>query len=292
LACAEEDDPKMSTITAPDGTSLHEEVWTPEGAPRGTLALVHGYGEHIGRYDWVARELSRAGWLVHGIDFRGHGRSSGRRGYIERFDDYFGDLGALLERARGGPGPLYLLGHSMGGLVATLFVLRYPDAVAGLVLSSPFFALKLEVPRLKVLAGRWASGIWPTLTMPTGLRGSDVARDPELAALYETDPLNNKNATVRWFTEARAAQEEVLARAGELTLPCLFLQGGADRVADPARTEEIFRRTSARDKTLHLYADHFHEVFNDLPAERARIVADLVAWLNARVSAKAAEAPR
>src|SRR5437762_11342535 len=117
----------MSFFAAPDGTQLHEKVWAPSGVPSGTVAILHGYGEHIGRYDEVAGVLVAAGWSVRGLDLRGHGRSSGRRGHITHFGQYLDDAGALVGRARAGSdGPVYLLGHSLGGLIATSFVLGAP----------------------------------------------------------------------------------------------------------------------------------------------------------------------
>src|SRR5262249_14850170 len=136
----------------------------------------------------------------------------------------------------------FLLGHSMGGLIATRFAIDQQHTLAGLILSSPFFQLKLEVPPIKIAAGKLFSMILPRLPIPSGLRGADVTRDPEIAAAYDRDPLNNSNATARWFTESTAAQEEVFRRAAELTLPCLVLHGGADRIANPRRTEELFAR--------------------------------------------------
>jgi alpha-beta hydrolase superfamily lysophospholipase len=279
----------MSFFAAPDGTQLHEMIWDPSGPPSGTVALVHGYGEHIGRYDWTARALGASGWRVHGFDLRGHGRSAGARGYIARFDEYLDDLGAVLERARpAAPAPLFLLGHSLGGLIATAFVLDRQARVDGLILSSPFFRLKLAVSPLKLAAGRLASRLWPGLRLPTGLRGTDVTRDPELQADFERDPLNNKHGTARWFTEATRMQDEVLARAREITLPCLFMQAGADRVADPRGTEEVFARLGSSDRTLKLYADQYHELFNEPPADREKTIAELAAWLDAHRAARAA----
>ncbi|MSP61136.1 MAG: alpha/beta hydrolase [Myxococcales bacterium] len=274
----------MASFPSSDGTELHELTWSPEGAAKGTVVIVHGYGEHIARYDHVGRALAKAGFVVRGCDLRGHGRSGGARGFIRRFDDYLADVDALVDRAKGDPRPLWLLGHSNGGLIALHWALRHRDRLAGLVLSSPFFKLKLDVPKIKILAGRVFSTLWPGLRLPAGLQGSDVSRDPEIARLYDSDPLNNKSATARWFTETVGAQEEALARAAELDLPCLVLHGSGDKIADHARSEELFQRLASVDKTLRIEPGQYHELFNEIEPDRSRTVDGLVRWLEAHTT--------
>jgi len=185
----------MANFAAPDGTSIHEVLWPlSAGAAKGTVVLAHGYGEHILRYEHVAKALNAAGFDVRGTDLRGHGQSGGHRGFCLSFSEYLDDLQALIDRART-PAPLFLLGHSFGGLIVTEFVLsRKPAGIAGVVLSSPFYQLKLQVPKVKVLAARMMSRIYPKLSLPSGLKGEDVSRDPAIAAAYDRDPLNNKAA--------------------------------------------------------------------------------------------------
>ena len=269
----------MSQLTSRDGTRLHSRTWSPTAAPRGSILLVHGYGEHIGRYDHVGEALVGAGFQVLGLDLRGHGKSDGRRGFIRRFDDYLDDVAALATAAAASPRPHFLVGHSLGGLVALHYALQHSDQLDGLVLSSPYLRLRFPVPKSKVLIGRLASRILPTLALPTGLRGSDVTRDPEMQRLYDSDPLNNKIATSRWFTEATAAQEALPGLLGALKLPLLVLQGAADAVADPAGTEAAYQVVEAKDKTLHLLEGQAHEIFNEPLADRTRTLGLLTAWL-------------
>jgi alpha-beta hydrolase superfamily lysophospholipase len=286
----------MSSFEARDATPLYEQIWSADRSV-GVLVLVHGYGEHIGRYDRTARELAQAGWTVHGADLRGHGQSGGARGFVRGLGEYLDDLSLLVERARAAAPkgvPLMLLSHSFGAVVAAEYLLRQPAApsagvgvtVDGWVVSSPFYRLAVAVPAIKLLAGRAASRIYPGLTMPMGLKGTDVSRDPKVIAEYESDPLMNKVATVRWFTETEHAQRDLTARAGEIRVPSLFLVGGADRVADARAAEEVFARLGSADKTLKLYPGQFHEVFNEPDADRARTVADLLGWLAPRSSSR------
>ncbi len=277
----------MSFFQSSDGTQLHEQTWPAAGTPRAAVVLVHGYGEHIGRYDETARALAAAGFSVRGYDQRGHGQSGGVRGFCRRFGEYLEDLGLVVERARGDKLPVFVLGHSFGALVAPHFALQHPTALAGLVLTSPYWKLAMAVPPAKVLAGKIASGLFPKLALPSGLKGADVTRDPEIAALYDRDPLNNKNATARWFTEATAAQEDLVARAPQLTVPVLLIAGEADKIAAASQARVVFERIGSKDKTLRMLAGQYHEVLNEPKPDRERTVAEIVEWLRAHASASA-----
>jgi alpha-beta hydrolase superfamily lysophospholipase len=277
----------MSNFAGADGTSLFERVWPAAGAAIGTVVLVHGYGEHISRYEHVAQALNQAGWNVRGADLRGHGQSGGRRAACRTFGEYLADLGLLVARARQAlpDKPVFLVGHSFGGLIGCMYALSRSGELAGMALSSPWLKNNVPQPAVKLLAARVLSVVMPTLSMPLGLKGTDVCRDPEIQAIYDRDPLNNKNGNTRWFTEATAAQAEVLARAGDLKLPMLVMQGGADKLSDPKRTEEVFGRIGSADKTLLMLPGQYHEIFNECAAERNQNLATLTAWLKDRHAA-------
>jgi len=277
----------MSFFQSRDGTQLHERVWPAEGKAQATVVIVHGYGEHIGRYDETARKLAEAGFNVRGLDLRGHGQSGGVRGFCRHFDEYLEDVDAAVARARPEGLPVYLLGHSFGGLIAPHYAMRHGDGLSGLLLTSPFWKLALAVPAAKVWAGKVASRLLPKLSLPSGLRGTDVSRDPEIAAAYDRDPLNNRNATARWFTEAAAAQETLLVRAPQLTLPLLLIAGEADRVAAAPQARVVFERIGSQDKTLHMLPGQYHEVLNEPRADRDKTVAEIVVWLRAHATVAA-----
>jgi alpha-beta hydrolase superfamily lysophospholipase len=272
----------MSTFPAADGVPLYERLWPTETAPPlASVVLLHGYGEHIQRYDHVAQALNAAGFAVRGIDLRGHGQSGGARGFCDRFGQYLDDLHLLIGRARQAHPelPLFLVGHSFGGLIVTRYVLERRDSVSGLVCSSPYYKLKLDVPAVKKLAGQVMSKIYGKMALPSGLKGADVCRDPEMSSLYDRDPLNLKNATARWFTESSRTQDEVLARAREIQLPTLFLVGGGDKIADPQRAQEVFGQISSSDKTIHVLEGQYHEVFNETREVRDKTLRLLADWL-------------
>jgi alpha-beta hydrolase superfamily lysophospholipase len=274
-------------LSSADGTPLHAEVGTRPAAPRAVVLCVHGFGEHIGRYDHVAAAVAAAGYGWAAVDLRGHGHSGGRRAYIDRFGRYLEDVAALVElgRARFDGLPLFLLGHSMGGLVVTRFALDGDRGVAGLVLSSPGFRFAVEASAVKKGLGHVMSRLWPTLALPTGIPSSDLSRDPAVGRAYDADPLVNKSATARWYTECLVAQDEVRARVGAVKLPVLLLSAGEDRLVDEAESRLVFERIGSADKTYRSYPGFFHEIFNEI--ERDRVLADLFAWLDGHVPGRA-----
>ncbi|HSF42383.1 MAG TPA: lysophospholipase [Thermoanaerobaculia bacterium] len=272
----------MDTLKAAGGLSLAVERH-PVADRRARVVIVHGYAEHKGRYRKLVSELTGAGYECHLFDLRGHGGSGGRRGHVARFGDYREDL-HLVARAAGAdlpPGvPLILLGHSLGGLVSLDFVIHHPETFAALAVSSPFLAPAFSIPPLKKTLGTLAARVLPTLAVPSGLDAAWLSHDPEVVRAYTEDPLVFPTTTLGWFTAVEAAQEEVFARAPEIRLPALFLIGSGDPIAAPPRARALFARLGSADKRLEVYDGLFHEVFNEL--ERARVVADLLAWLEER----------
>ncbi len=269
----------MATLRTADGTELQLSVWPAAG--RGWVAVVHGYGEHSGRYEALARWLSARGWSVASCDLRGHGRSPGRRGHVRSFDDYLHDVAALYAFVahQAGGQPVFLLGHSLGGLIALRYVQETGAELAGLVLSAPFLELALPTPRWKLILAPALSQLWPTFSTPSGLRGELASRDPEVAAAYDRDPLVFRRATARWFAAVLKAQREALAQAPKLGLPLLVLHGEADAVASPHASRQLVAQAGSADKTLHVYGGFRHEVLNELGKERAW--EDLASWLAA-----------
>jgi alpha-beta hydrolase superfamily lysophospholipase len=253
---------------------LYVETFTPETAAKGVVLITHGYAEHCGRYREVAHVVRRGGWVAVSYDVRGHGRSPGERGYIERFDIYLRDFEAMqrFARSQAADKPLVLLGHSHGSLI-TLRALcdERPPSVAAAILSSPFLALRLAVPGYKKLLARVASRVAPKLAQPNELRVEDLTHDPQKQAERVADTLCFDVATSRWFTEASAAQLHVADHAQRIDLPTTWLVGGDDPIADPAQSRRVADRV--RNASYHDLAGMKHEVFNEV--DRARVFAEV-----------------
>jgi len=267
-------------FAAADGLLLTRQAWRAVEGPTAVLALVHGYGEHGGRYRELAVELAEHGLAVHVYDLRGHGLSDGRRGHIKRFTDYLVDTAVYLDAVRtDDPGlPVYLLGHSFGGLIAAALVeQRTASGLAALILSAPFLRLALEVPPLRIQAARLASAVAPAFDIGNTLDAAGLSHDEAVVAAYRKDPLNHHKATARWAAETLAAQDATLAAAPRIDLPLLVMYGEADPVADPAGARELFAAAASADKTERAYPGYYHEIFNE--TGRGAPIADLIAWL-------------
>lgn len=248
-----------------DGLDLFWQAWEPEGDPRGVVALMHGYGEHSGRYHHVASMLVRAGYAVMAIDARGHGRSAGVRGHVDDFAEYPRDFDRLIaELQRRWPDTYtVVLGHSYGGLIALHHALVAPGVISTYAVTSPFVGIQVKVPIGKVLLAKAMSRIWGTFTEPTGLSAATLSHDPFIVEQYENDPLNLSTATVRWFTETKAAHKRLRAEASKITAPFLFLVSGPDEVVDAQAAEEVYHALSSREREFELFPDKKHEVLNE-----------------------------
>lgn len=264
------------------GPTLHLFVATPDAPPKVVIGLLHGYAEYAERYAHVAEAWSDAGIATVAIDMRGHGHAEGRRGYCDRFGEFLDDaeeLTHLVEERFPGV-PSVLMGHSFGGLVAASVAIARPTPWRALVLSGPFFGVALQVPRVKIFAGKLASRLVPTFAQPTGIRGADVTHDTVRAKAYDEDPLVFKNATARWFTETTAAQDHAIQRAPSLSMPLYVVIGGADPVVSVARARTFYDAAGSQDKTWDERPGLFHEVLNETSW---REIADAIAgWVQAK----------
>lgn len=268
--------------TTVDGIQLYWQAWSSEATPRrGCVALMHGYGEHCSRYHHVAVALVRAGYNVMAIDARGHGRSTGIRAHVDRYADYVRDM-ALLKRNIEGRWPhlpLFVLGHSNGGLITLRYALTRPTRVRGFIVTSPLVGIKVAVSPAKAAAGKLMSRVWPHFSLPSGLDARDVCQNPDVIRHYASDPLNNAVATARYFTEVNEATASLFTRAHEIDQPFLFLIAGNDAVVDAAATERLFHRLGSHDRELEVYPDLFHEILNE--EVWPDIVRRIVGWMEA-----------
>ena len=262
--------------------------WAPAGHPIAVLAVVHGYGEHGGRYGFLVDDMVPRGYAVFTFDLRGHGRSPGRRGHVDRFGDYLVDTRAFLALVRGAcpDAPVFLLGHSMGGLIATALAEEGDAGLAGVVLSSPFLGMRLAVPAFQVRAARLLSRVAPALRMNNPLRAEQLSHDAAVVAAADADPLNHRQTTMRWGAEILSAQPAVVAAAERLRAALLLLYADDDPIADPRAAEELFARAASADKSTRCYVGYYHEIFNEVG--RAAVFEDLAAWLGEHVPVRPA----
>jgi alpha-beta hydrolase superfamily lysophospholipase len=269
-----------------DGLRLYHEIYSvADGRPRAAVLLVHGYAEHCGRYGHVARFLVDRGYSVMAFDYRGHGQAAGVRGHTDRFERFGDDLeaavGELLSRKEllGPDGQLFIVCHSHGGLVTLSYLLDRtpPSNLRGVAFSAPFFGLKLAVPAYKRVLAQVMSGVLPTMALPTEVDPSLLCHDRQVCDAYMADPRVNQTATVRWFTEALAAQERVIGACQHLGVPSFFMQGTDDVVVDPEATRRVFDRVTHPDKQWRSYPGLYHEIFNE--PSGPSLLADLESWM-------------
>ncbi len=262
-----------------NGLSLFYQAWYPSGTAKAVLALVHGFGEHCDRYSTVTTALTQAGYAVFGFDNQGHGRSEGQRGHINRWQEYRDNVSAFLAQVRQHEPnlPLFVLGHSLGGLIVLDFALNSSQGLTGIIISGPpIRPVGIAKPYLVAIA-RVLSGIWPRFSMDVGAGAGTLSRDPAVVNQTEDDPLTHSMATVRWGTECLVAIATVRRNIAQLRVPILLIHGSADKVNDVKGSKEIFERI-ASDKTLKVYPGSYHEPHNDL--DRNQVMDDVVGWLD------------
>jgi alpha-beta hydrolase superfamily lysophospholipase len=247
------------------------------------MVIAHGLGEHSGRYGNVIERVVPNGFSVWAPDHRGHGRSGGRRGHVLNFAQYLSDLRLTVELVKKDmPGgmPCFLLGHSMGGLIALYFAQRHPEHIDGVVASSPGLGLAIEIPPLKKVIGSLMSYVWPGLTMGNELDATKISRDSNVVSAYEDDPLVHDRVSTRFFTEFLAAMESVNQQASTLNVPVLMQVAGDDYLVRADSSKQFFEKLTLQDKTLHVYDGMYHEIYNSPEDQKKKVLDDLEAWLD------------
>ena len=264
-----------------DGTALFFRSWRGP-SPRASVAVVHGLGEHSGRYDHVGAFLAARGYDCWAGDVRGHGLSPGPRVHVDDFGLYADDAGAVLDLARAAGGPLFLIGHSQGGLVALLRALRHPEGLAGVVVSSPYLAAHPDAaPKsVKLALAAVLLRVSPGFLIGSGLPTGALSHDPAVERDYLADPLVSRKASPAWLRAARRAQEEVKAGAPRFPVPVLVMAAGDDRLVDPAAVREWAARAPAATTTFVEWPGFFHEMFNEVGKER--VLERVVEWMDSR----------
>ena len=269
-------------FVSPDGIKIFYRQYQAE-SERARMVLSHGVGEHSGRYGNVIERVLPKGFSVWAPDHRGHGQSGGKRGHVLNFVQYLTDLRLTVELAKKdmpGEMPCFLLGHSMGGLIALDFAQHYPELIDGVVASSPCLGMVIEIPAVKKVLGSFMSYVWPGMTMGSGLDATKISRDENVVSAYKNDPLVHDRVSARFFTELLAAMESVNQQASALNVPVLMQVAGEDYLVDADSSKHFFEKLTLQDKTLHVYDDMYHEIYNAPQDQKERVLDDLETWLD------------
>lgn len=272
---------KASFIESRDGCQLFFRERHVEQAVS-TVVLVHGFAEHSGRYGHVMDALEKAQINVVACDLRGHGKSPGKRGHIDSFSQYIDDVKATVDFAKQKykVKKVALMAHSMGALVATHYAEQYQQNLCALVLSSPLFGIRGDVPKWKRLVGHLMSKYYPSFSLSSAIQGCDLSHDSKQVARYDQDPLIFHHVAARWFTEVQKAYEEAKHIAPHLKIPLLLQLSNTDRIVDDQQSLLWYKKCSMLDRTQLVYDGFFHEIYNETECERP--IKDAVNWLKTR----------
>lgn len=250
---------------AVDGVALYYRGWESD-TPQGCLLVVHGLGEYGGRYEEFGRAMAAAGLNTYALDLRGHGLSEGRKGHVDRFDLLLQDVDRFRREIEGGAEgdlPLFVFGHSMGGLITARYIEEYQHAFDGAIITSPWLATAMPVPRWKVLASNFLGKLLPALPIDSGIDPDYLSHNKTVVARYRDDPLVHSKITPRLFAEASVAMGLVMQRSDRIRIPVLLLLAGDDRIVDTRKSESFARTLTAPDVTIRVLNDYYHEVLND-----------------------------
>jgi acylglycerol lipase len=274
---------REETYESAGGLKIFLRSWRPDGTPRAVVVIRHGVNSHGGQYVWPAEQFAKAGFAVYALDMRGRGKSEGERFYVEDVSEYVSDVaGAVaIAKSRDRGLPLFLLGHSAGGVVSSVYTLEHQAELTGFICES--FAFQVPAPGFALAAIKWLSHIAPRLPV-LKLKNEDFSRDPKAVAALNSDPLiaNEVQPAITVAALVRA-DERLREEFPRITLPVLIMHGTDDKatVCDGSR---FFHETvGSKDKTLKLYEGHYHDLLNDTGKEG--VLADITAWIDQRVPA-------
>lgn len=271
----------VSSFSGVGGTTIEYDVYEPAGPPKGLLLVAHGLGEHRGRYPHVADRFTALGLRVAIPDHRGHGRSSGPRCDTRDVSEFTADLETLRQRTLVEGAPTYLLGHSMGGLIALDYALDHQADLSALMLSGPLVLPGDDQPPWLVAIAKVLGKVVPTLGT-LALDPKSVSRDPEVVAAYEADPLNFHGKVKAGTGAALLTRLQTFpSRLPSLTLPLLVMHGEKDKLTNPEGSKLVHQLAGSSDKTLKIYDGLFHEIFNE--PEQDQVLTDTTEWLRERM---------
>jgi acylglycerol lipase len=269
------------TFKSADGLNISFRSWHPTGKPRGIVVIIPGFNSHSGYYAWTAQQFVALGLAAYALDLRGRGKSDGERFYVEQFADYVSDVTAFvrLAKSRESGLPVFLLGHSAGGVVACVYTVEHQSELSGLICES--FAFQVPAPDFALAVFKGLSHIAPHAHI-LHLKNEDFSRDPRVVEAMNTDPLiAHETQPTQTLAEMVRADERLKKEFPLITLPVLILHGTADKATRPRGSQLFYDTAGSSDKTLKLYEGHFHDLLNDLDKEV--VMADITAWIDARL---------
>jgi acylglycerol lipase len=265
------------------GLNIYYQCWLPEGNAKAVLLVVHGWAEHSGRYKNLVDYFVPRGYAICALDHRGHGRSEGPRGYIDRFSDYLIDLKTFFDlvRSQHSDAKIFMVGHSLGGTISTAYVIEHQHELAGLLLSGASLILGSGMPSALIPLARICSVLIPRMGIFV-LDATAISRDKAVVDAYVNDPLVYRGkVTCRFAAEMLKMLRRLPTQMPEINLPILVMHGTDDRLGDPEGSRLLYERASSKDKTLKLYQGFYHEIFNE--PEHEQVLSDMEGWLAARL---------
>jgi alpha-beta hydrolase superfamily lysophospholipase len=263
-----------------DGLQLFGQSWQPDDVQsRAVICLVHGLGEHSGRYNYVADQITQAGYTLLSFDLRGHGQSQGPRGHTPSYEALLNDINFFLNEVdKNFPElPHFLYGHSLGGNLVLNYILRRQSRLKGVIATDPWLRLAFEPPRVKVILAQITNYIWPSFSQKNGLDTKVLSRDPEIVRACENDPLVHDNISARMFISIYQSGRWALEHASEFPLPLLLMHGGDDKITSLEASREFASKVTGK-CTFRIWDGLYHEIHSE--PEKQAVFAFLISWLN------------
>lgn len=269
---------KETFLNSFDGLKLFHQTWLPENAPLALILLVHGLGEHSSRYEHVAQFLTSHDFAVYTMDHRGHGKSEGERGHVNQFEDFMKDMDLLVQTAQQDyPGaPIYLYGHSLGGILVLNYTLRRKPDILGVIATSPGLRTALEEQTAKIFLSKAIASILPKLSISTGLKANQISKDAQVVKKYLEDPLVHDKGTPSLAVNLLSAIEWAYQHAHEFSVPLLLMHGTDDQIAYAKGSQEFASKVRG-DCTVKLWDGMAHETHNEPGKEQ--VLAYLLDWI-------------
>ena len=265
-----------------DNLNIYARYWKPEGTVKGTVCLVHGLGEHIGRYTHVGEFLSAGGYAFLAADMRGHGKSEGQRGQTPSMDALREDISKQVEEAqkRVPDSPIFLYGHSLGGTLVLSYCARLHPQISGVIATGPLLRPGFDPPGWKLTLGRMMRNLGPTMAMSNGLDQDGLSRDPQVVHAYHSDPMVHDRVSARLGIEMIEEGLWLLENASRLRVPALLMHGSDDRLCSPQASREYQQKAEGR-CTLKIWEGQYHEIHNE--PEKDQVLQYALQWMTGTV---------